>query len=76
VPVDTVAFIFTGTRNPQLMLFSLLKLVRVTRLSRIIARLNVPSDIKNYLKLFQLVFMIVLYMHCQGCAWYWLVKDE
>ena len=64
MPVDTVAFIFTGERNPQLMLFSLLKLVRVTRLSRIIARLNVPSDIKNYMKLFQLVFMIVLYMHC------------
>lgn len=52
VPVDTVAFIFTGTKNPQLMLFSLLKLVRVTRLSRIIARLNVAADIKNYMKLF------------------------
>jgi len=52
IPVDTMAFIFTGTKNPQLQLFSLLKLVRVTRLSRIIARLNVPATVKNSLKLF------------------------
>ena len=36
-----------------------------------------PADVKNSLKLFQLIFMIVLYMHCQGCAWYFLViQDE
>jgi hypothetical protein len=52
VPVDTVAYIFTGERNPTLQLFSLLKLVRVTRLSIIISRLNVPAAIKNYMKLF------------------------
>lgn len=68
-----MGLIFTGKKNPTLQLFSLLKLVRVTRLSRIIARLNVPADIKNYMKLFQLIFMIVLYMHCQGCAWYFIV---
>lgn len=76
VPVDTMGAIFTGSRDPTLQLFSLLKLVRVTRLSRIIARLNVPADIKNSLKLFQLIFMIVLYMHCQGCAWYFLVVQD
>lgn len=58
VPVDTVAFLFTGQRNPSLQLFSLLKLVRVTRLSVIIGRMNVPAHVKNYMKLFQLVFMI------------------
>jgi hypothetical protein len=52
IPVDTIAFVFTGNRSPKLMLFSLLKLVRITRLSRIIARLNVAASIKNYLKLF------------------------
>lgn len=76
VPIDTVGYIFTGSKNPTLQLFSLLKLVRVTRLSRIIARLNVPADLKNYMKLFQLIFMIILYMHCQGCAWFFIVMMD
>jgi len=54
-------------------MFSLLKLFRVTRLSRIIARLNVSEDTKNTLKLSQLIFFIVLYIHCSGCAWWSIV---
>lgn len=41
VPFDTLGFILAGKRTKQLALFSCLKLIRVTRLSRIIARLNV-----------------------------------
>ena len=52
VPFDTLGYIFAGKRTKQLYLFSCLKLIRVTRLSRIIARLNVNQDIKNRLKLF------------------------
>jgi len=57
-------------------MFSLLKLFRVTRLSRIIARLNVSEDTKNSLKLFQLIFFIILYIHCSGCAWFSIVKID
>jgi hypothetical protein len=41
VPFDTIAFVFTGKRTKQLTLLSCLKIIRVTRLGRIIARLNV-----------------------------------
>lgn len=41
VPIDTIAELITGQKNPVLKLFSLLKLVRVTRLSKMIARMNV-----------------------------------
>ena len=41
VPFDNIAFMITQTRSPKLQLFTLLKLFRVTRLSRIIERMNV-----------------------------------
>ena len=57
-------------------MFALLKLFRVTRLGRIIARLNVSEDTKNSLKLFQLIFFIIMYIHCSGCAWFAIVKID
>lgn len=76
IPIDTIAFIITSTKDPALSLFSLLKLVRVTRLGRIIARLNVKQDVKNGLKLFQLIFFIVMYIHCLACLWFLIVNGD
>lgn len=76
VPFDNLLFMITQTENKILAMFSLLKLFRVTRLSRIIARLNVSEDTKNSLKLFQLIFFIVMYIHCSGCAWFAIVKID
>lgn len=70
VPFENILFILAGEENQILALFSLLKLFRVTRLGRIIARLNVSEDTKNSLKLFQLIFFIIMYIHCSGCAWF------
>lgn len=74
IPFDNLLKLFTGSENQILAMFSLLKIVRVTRLGRIIARLNVSEDTKNSLKLFQLVFFIVMYIHCSGCAWFAVVN--
>lgn len=52
IPIDTIVFMFTSTKSATLRLSSLLKLVRVTRLGRIIARMNVKQDLKNAMKLF------------------------
>lgn len=41
IPFDNVAAIFTDSTSPVLQLFSLLKLVRISRLGRIIERMNV-----------------------------------
>ena len=76
IPVDNIVFLFTQTKTPTLQLFSLFKLVRVTRLGRIIARLNVKQDVKNGLKLFQLIFFIVMYIHCLACLWFLIANTD
>ena len=76
VPFDNLLFLFTQTESKALAVFSLLKLIRVTRLSRIIARLNVSEDTKNSLKLFQLIFFIVLYIHCSACLWWMIIISD
>ena len=76
VPFDNILYLFTQSENQILALFSLLKIFRVNRLGRIIARLNVSEDTKNSLKLFQLVFFIVMYIHCSGCAWFSIVNHD
>ena len=77
IPFDTIgSLMFSSANTSLLQLFSLLKLARVLRLSRIIAYLNVGNEIKMSLKLFKLVFFLLLYLHCLGCAWYLIVDQE
>lgn len=76
VPFDNILLLFTQAKNKILAMFSLLKLFRVTRLSRIIARLNVSENAKNSMKLFQLIFFIVLYIHCSGCLWWAIIRID
>ena len=56
--------------------FGLLKLVRILRLSRLISFLNLKQDLKMQLKLGKLVFFLILYIHFQGCIWYFLVNQK
>ena len=76
VPFDNIALIFTDTGSPILQLFSLLKMVRITRLGRIIERMNVRQEMKNALKLFKLIFMIVVYIHVLACLWFVIVSNQ
>jgi len=76
IPFDTIAYVFTRQKSATLQLTSLLKLVRVTRLGRIIARMNVKQDVKNAMKLFQLIFFIVMYIHCLACLWFVIVSID
>lgn len=76
VPFDSIALLFTEGGSPILQLFSLLKLVRITRLSRIIERMNVRQEMKNAMKLFKLIFMIVVYIHVLACLWFVIVSND
>ena len=49
--------------------------MRVLRLGRIIAFLNVRNEIKMSLKLLKLIFFLTIYLHWLGCAWF-LIVDE
>jgi hypothetical protein len=73
IPVDTISEYIFKVRNKDLALFSTLKLVRVTRISRMIARLNVARETKHVMKLMQLIFYLVMYLHVLGCLWFWVV---
>ena len=59
-----------------LQLFSLLKLARILRLSKLIAIMKVKDDIKLSLKLLKLIFFLIIYLHCLGCSWYYLIIDD
>ena len=77
IPFDTIGGLFFNENDTdELQLFSLLKLVRVLRLSRIITYLNVRDDVKMSLKLLKLVFFLVMYLHCLGCLWYYIVRQN
>lgn len=43
IPLDTLGFLITQKETPALQVFSLLKLVRITRITAIIGRLNTTS---------------------------------
>lgn len=76
IPLDTIGFILTQSKTPELQIFSLLKLVRISRISVIIRRLNVRLETKNLLKLLTLVLFIIIYLHLSGCLWFWLVQVD
>lgn len=77
-PLDSVTFIFLDSNSGSTLwqLFGLLKLVRILRLSRLIAYLNIKNDLKMSLKLVKLVFFLVLYLHILGCMWFFIAKQD
>lgn len=77
IPFDTFAEIVFGSKNSALLsVFSLLKLVRVLRLNRIISIMKVTNEVKLSLKLAKLVFFLSMYLHCLGCSWFFIVKNQ
>lgn len=53
---------------------SMMKIIRILRLSRLINYLNTAEDLKLSLKLGQTIFLILLYIHITGCIWYYLIN--
>jgi len=50
--------------------------MRVFRLSKLITKLNISEDRKMTLKLLKLIFFIILYIHCVGCCWFYIIKAD
>ena len=78
IPFDYFVLIFSTDNNSSFIfeLFSLLKLVRVLRLSRLITHLNLRNEVKVSLRLIKLIFFLIMYLHWVGCAWYYIVKQN
>ena len=64
---------------PGFKIFKCAKIVRVIRIKAVIAKLNVPANIKAGINLVKLVFYLYLWIHIISCIWYFTIlsnKDE
>ena len=75
IPLDTIAEL-AGSKNKSLQLFGLLKLIRILRLSKIIAHMRVKKEVKLTLKFLQLILFIIMYLHLIGCVWFLIVSSD
>ena len=48
----------------------------MVRLNRLISSMNAERKLKSLLKIIKLTFFLMLYVHCQGCVWHFLVKAD
>ena len=64
IPFDNIGELVFGSGNADLLRsISLLKLVRVLRLNKIISIMKVANEVKLSLKLFKLIFFLIMYLH-------------
>lgn len=78
IPFDFMnRLILNGSTNHFIYrLFGLLKLIRILRLSKLIAYMNLKDDMKMSLKLIKLIFFLIMYLHVVACAWFFIVKQN
>ena len=77
IPFDFIGEALFNTKSTTIKVFGALKLIRVLRLSKIIAYLRSTEELKAFLKLIKLTFFLIIYLHCMGCIWWFIVsKDE
>jgi CRP-like cAMP-binding protein len=55
---------------------NLIRILRVFKLNRLIAKVQVRDDIKVVLRITQLIFYIFMYVHIIACCWYSLINVE
>ena len=79
LPFDFMSIFFDGQGSANtltLRVFGLLKLIRILRLSKLISYMNIKDDVKMSLKLGKLVFFLLMYLHCVGWLWYYIVNNN
>lgn len=59
-----------------LALFGLLKLYRISRLNRIINFARARNDVKLVLRICQLLFFLLMYVHLVACSWWIIVTYD
>ena len=77
IPIDLIAEAIAGHETTSLSFFGLFKIGRLLRLSKIIEFLNTSRDFKVGAKMINLIFFLVIYLHCFACAlWIFVVQDR
>lgn len=57
-------------------MFALMKLGRISRLNRIITYLRAKNDFKMLIRIGQLIFFLLMYIHLVSCAWWIIVNYD
>mmetsp|Transcript_93061 Transcript_93061/g.128241 ORF Transcript_93061/g.128241 Transcript_93061/m.128241 type:complete len:217 (+) Transcript_93061:899-1549(+) len=73
--IDLISSLPFNLINKSLNVLSILKVVRIRRLSIMINKLSLDEETKAYIKILQLIFHLFLYMHILGCSWYYIVVN-
>lgn len=68
---DTTTVIVNKVR-----IFEILKIGRILRFTKVISFLNAGENVKLSLKLFKLIFYLIIYLHLQACAWFFYTKQD
>ena len=75
VPLDAMLILLIDKEKAQnFKLMALLKLFRIVRLQKIISSLNTEINKKVMLKILKLLLYLTMYIHCQACLWFYIVK--
>lgn len=54
----------------------MLKIIRVGRITTIINKANFGEEMKSRLRIYQIVFLLMVTMHIISCGWYFLCRDD
>ena len=73
IPFDTIIESINPGSASEIQLTGILKLIRITRLTKIIAYMNVKEDVKMSLVLLKLCLFVGIYFHILGWFWNYLV---
>lgn len=57
-------------------IITILKLLRIKKLTQIINKMNVDEERKSIYRMMQLVFLLFLMMHGVGCLWHLITDQE
>ena len=78
LPIDIIVFGFQSSRHNYYLfkLVGLLKFSRVLRLSKLITYLNLTSNVKMTLKMINLIFFIILFVHWLAWFWFYVVSRQ
>ncbi len=63
IPFDLIFGSFQANINFKFRIFSLLKMIRIVRFTKVIAYLDATDSVKLSLKLFKLIFYLITYIH-------------
>ena len=72
VPLDD----FFGGGILFLQFLGVLKIQRLARISKVIMNLNTSLQTKAAFKVVYLIFMMFMFIHVMGCAWYYMVEND